>query len=79
MNIEKRVCIIVSEVLGAEDVVPTANLVEDLHADSLDEVELLMAIEEEFDIHCEISDIKTVADIIAYVRMAVADAEMQEA
>jgi len=37
-----------------EEVIPTANLIEDLGADSLDHVELVMALEEDFNI--EISD-----------------------
>lgn len=63
---------IVVEQLGvdAEQVVPEANFVEDLGADSLDTVELIMAFEEEFDV--EIPDIdaekiKTVQDVIDYI------------
>ncbi len=54
-----------------EDVVPEASYVDDLGADSLDQVELIMAMEEEFDV--EISDedaekLLTVADAISYTR-----------
>lgn len=50
-EIEERVRKIVSEQLGVkeEEVKPSASFVEDLGADSLDTVELVMALEEEFD------------------------------
>jgi acyl carrier protein len=50
-SIEERVKKIVCEQLGVkeEDVVPSASFVDDLGADSLDTVELVMALEEEFD------------------------------
>ena len=50
-SIEERVKKIVVEQLGVkeEEVVPTASFVDDLGADSLDTVELVMALEEEFD------------------------------
>ncbi len=50
-EIEGRVRKIVSEQLGVkeEEVKPSASFVEDLGADSLDTVELVMALEEEFD------------------------------
>ena len=49
-TISERVKKIVVEQLGVEeqDVVPSANLVDDLGADSLDLVELIMSLEEEF-------------------------------
>jgi acyl carrier protein len=53
-----------------EKVVPKALLVEDLGADSLDQIELIMAIEDHFDIDIPDSDverIKTVEDILKYV------------
>lgn len=63
---------IVVEQLGvdAEQVVPEANFVEDLGADSLDTVELIMALEEEFDVEIPDTDaekIKTVQDVIDYI------------
>ena len=63
---------IVVEQLGvdAEQVVPEANFVEDLGADSLDTVELIMAFEEEFDVEIPDTDaekIKTVHDVIDYI------------
>lgn len=55
-DIEQRVKKIVAEQLGASeaDVKNTSSFVDDLGADSLDTVELVMALEEEFD--CEIPD-----------------------
>ena len=63
---------IVVEQLGvdAEQVVPEANFVEDLGADSLDTVESIMAFEEEFDVEIPDTDaekIKTVQDVIDYI------------
>ena len=56
MSVEDRVKSIIVEQLGvdAEEVNPEASFVEDLGADSLDTVELIMAFEEEFGV--EISD-----------------------
>lgn len=56
VNIEKRVKEIIAEQLGVneEDVINEASFVDDLGADSLDTVELVMALEEEFG--CEIPD-----------------------
>jgi len=72
MNVEEKVRGIIVEQLGvdAEEVVPTASFVDDLGADSLDTVELVMALEEEF--HLEISDedaekITTVGDAVRYI------------
>ncbi|PLX97596.1 MAG: acyl carrier protein [Desulfuromonas sp.] len=71
-SIEERVQKIVAEQLGVEEeqVTAEASFMDDLGADSLDTVELVMALEEEFDI--EISDedaekIQTVKDAISYV------------
>ena len=71
-DIEQRVKKIVIEQLGANeaDVKNASSFVDDLGADSLDTVELVMALEEEFD--CEIPDdeaekITTVQQAIDYV------------
>ena len=71
-DIQERVKKIVVEQLGVEEdqVTPDASFVDDLGADSLDTVELVMALEEEFD--CEIPDeeaenISTLAQATAYV------------
>jgi acyl carrier protein len=70
-NIEERVKKIVAEQLGVkEEIANDASFVDDLGADSLDTVELVMALEEEFE--CEIPDedaekITTVRQAIDYV------------
>ncbi|MBN1842079.1 MAG: acyl carrier protein [Deltaproteobacteria bacterium] len=72
MAIEEKIKKIVAEKLSVEqdEVVPEASFVDDLGADSLDLVELIMAMEEAFDI--EISDeqaekLQTVKDAINYI------------
>ncbi|MBV9494782.1 MAG: acyl carrier protein [Acidobacteria bacterium] len=72
MSVEERVKSIIVEQLGvdAEEVTPEASFVEDLGADSLDTVELIMAFEEEFGV--EISDqdaetIRKVSDAVKYI------------
>jgi len=71
-DIEARVKDIVVEQLGvnADEVTTDASFIDDLGADSLDTVELVMALEEEFE--CEIPDeqaekITTVKEAVAYV------------
>jgi len=72
-DIFEKVKTIIIEQLAVEDkskVIPQASFVDDLGADSLDTVELVMALEEEFDI--EIPDeaaekIKTVQDTVDYI------------
>ena len=71
-NVQERVKNIIVEQLGveADQVKPEAQFVNDLGADSLDTVELIMALEEEFDV--EIPDekaekIKTVGEAVAYI------------
>ena len=71
-SVEERVAKIVVEQLGVEkdQVKPEASFVDDLGADSLDTVELVMALEEEFE--CEIPDeeaenITTVQQAIDYI------------
>ena len=73
MSIEERVKKIIVEQLGVkeEDVKPEASFVEDLGADSLDTVELVMALDEEFDIEIHDEDaekITTVQSAIDYVQ-----------
>ncbi len=71
-SVEAKVKEIICEQLGvsAEEVTPSASFIEDLGADSLDIVELIMALEEEYNL--EISDeeaekIRTVQDVIDYI------------
>ena len=72
MSVEERVTAIIVEQLGvdADEVTADASFVEDLGADSLDTVELIMAFEEEFGV--EISDeeaekIRRVKDAVEYI------------
>lgn len=67
-----RVKEIIVEQLGAaaEQVLPEAKLIDDLKADSLDIVELIMDLENEYDLEIPDDDlptIKTVQDIVAYI------------
>lgn len=71
-TIEQRIIKIIAEQLGAAecDVKSESRIVNDLGADSLDEVELVMSIEDEFDIEISNSEAeaaKTVQDVINYV------------
>jgi acyl carrier protein len=72
--IERVKKIIIEQLDVAEqDVVPTASFVDDLGADSLDQVELIMAMEEEFNVSIsdeEAEKIVTVQDAIDYVQKA---------
>ncbi len=72
MSVEQRVKEIIVEQLGVEagQVTENAKFVEDLGADSLDTVELVMALEEEFSIEIPDEDaekIATVTDAINYI------------
>jgi acyl carrier protein len=63
---------IIADQLGidAAEVTPESNLIDDLGADSLDIVELVMAIEEEFSLEIPDEDaegMRTVGDILAYL------------
>jgi acyl carrier protein len=75
MSAEEKVIDIISEQLSVEKdkVVPSASFVDDLGADSLDLVELIMAMEEAFDIEIpdEVAEkIVTVQDAITHVSSA---------
>ena len=72
MSVEDKVKKIIAEKLSVEleEVVPEASFVDDLGADSLDLVELIMSMEEEFDIDISDEDAEklvTVKDAIAYI------------
>lgn len=72
-----RVKAIIAEQLGVkpEEVTPEASFVEDLGADSLDTVELVMALEEEFSIEIPDEDAEkmtTVGDAVKYIEEKIA-------
>jgi len=69
---QDRLIEIIAKQLGVDEgnVTPDASFMEDLGADSLDTVELVMALEEEFDIEIPDSDaekIQTVQDALSYL------------
>lgn len=73
MAVEDRIRKIIAEQLGVEEdeVVPEASFVDDLGADSLDTVELVMAFEEAFDIEIPDEDaekILTVGRALEYIK-----------
>jgi acyl carrier protein len=73
MEILDKIKKIIADQLGIDedDVVPEASFIDDLGADSLDIVELIMAFEEEFDLEIPDEDaekIKTVQDVIDYIK-----------
>ena len=72
MNVEEKVKNIIVEQLNvdAESVTPDASFIEDLGADSLDIVELVMTMEEEFDLEIPDEDaekLRTVGDVAGYL------------
>ena len=74
-TIEERVKKIVVEQLGVkeDEVTPNASFVDDLGADSLDTVELVMALEEEFGIEVpdeQAEKLQSVGDVIKYIEEA---------
>lgn len=73
MSIEQRVKEIIADQLGVEieKITPEAKFVDDLGADSLDVVELIMAFEEEFGVEIPDEDaekIATVKDVLDYIK-----------
>ena len=72
MAVEQKIKSIIAEQLGvkAEEVTPEASFIDDLGADSLDTVELIMALEEEFSVEIPDEDAEkmtTVGDAIKYI------------
>jgi len=72
MAVENKVKSIIAEKLSVEkdEVIPEANFIDDLGADSLDLVELIMALEEAFDLEIadeEAEKIRTVEGAINYI------------
>ena len=77
-DIQERICKIIAEQLSqdADEVVPEASFIDDLGADSLDLVELVMHMEEEFDVEIpdeQAENIRTVQDAINYVKQHLND------
>jgi acyl carrier protein len=71
--IEERVCRIIADQLGVSEgeVQPESRFVEDLGADSLDIVELIMAMEEEFETEIpdeEADKIRNVNDVVTFIK-----------
>ncbi len=72
MSVFEDVKKVIAEELGADEasITPSSKIIEDLGADSLDVVELIMALEEKFDISIPDEDgqkIATVDDIVKYI------------
>jgi acyl carrier protein len=73
MSVEDKVKEIIVDQLGVDEkqVVPAASFIDDLGADSLDTVELVMALEEEFDIEIpdeEAEKIASVENAVDYIK-----------
>ncbi len=71
-DINQKITKVIVEKLGVSEdqVKPEAAFIDDLGADSLDQVELVMALEDEFDIEIpdeEAEKLKKVSDVISYV------------
>jgi acyl carrier protein len=71
-NVEMKVKSIIAEQLGVgeDEIKPESSFIDDLGADSLDIVELVMAMEEEFDVEIpdeQAESIKTVKDAVDYI------------
>ncbi len=77
VNVEAKVKEILLEILDIkeEDIVPTASLIDDLHATSIDVVEILTAIQNTFDVNideAQAAQLKTVQDAIDFLKVAIA-------
>jgi acyl carrier protein len=73
MTLEEKVISIIAEQLDVtrEECVPEASFTDDLGADSLDLVELIMEMEETFDIQIaddELQNIRSIKDVLDYLR-----------
>ncbi|HXP90490.1 MAG TPA: acyl carrier protein [Fibrobacteria bacterium] len=72
-ELEEKINKVISDKLGvtADKIVPEAKFVEDLGADSLDQVELVMALEDEFNLEIPDEDaekLKSVGEVLSYVK-----------
>ena len=73
MAVEERISQLIVDQLGVsmEEIKPEVSFLDDLGADSLDIVELVMAMEEEFDVEIPDDDaekIQTIGDAFAYIK-----------
>lgn len=78
-SVAERVQTIIVEQLGVDEkeVTESASFIDDLGADSLDTVELVMAFEEEFELEIpdeDAEEIQTVADAVRYITAKTAEA-----
>lgn len=78
-SLEQKIRVLVAEQLGVEiaEIKPDASILDDLGADSLDVVEMVMALEEHFDIEVpdeDVEELRTVSDVECYVVNAVGQA-----
>lgn len=76
LTVESRLHTLIVEQLGVnlEEITPTASFIDDLGADSLDVVELALAIENEFEIEIDdrdMEEMRTVEEVIEYVERRV--------
>lgn len=74
----ERICQIIAEQLDidADDIRMDSSIQDDLNADSLDVMEVAMAVGDEYDIEIaeeELNEIKTVGDVVRYVEAAISD------
>jgi len=74
MTVEQEVIAIVAEQLGIDknEVTPSKSFIEDLNADSLDLTELIMTLEEKFDVEIteeKAEKLKTVKDVVDYINI----------
>ncbi len=72
-ELDEKITKVICDKLGvtADKVVPEAKFIEDLGADSLDQVELVMALEDEFSLEIPDEDaekLKSVAEVMTYVK-----------
>ena len=77
MNMLARVVAVLADKLSKDEaeIMPASIIREDLGADSLDMVEIIMGLEDEFDIEIpdeDAADIKTVAEVVAYIESKLA-------
>jgi acyl carrier protein len=84
LDIAKKVKQIMSEQFGVneEDINNSANLINDLNADSLDIVEFIMVCEDTFSIQIpdeDVEKLKTYSDVVSYIKMKTGDAALDSA